>query len=59
MAKLYRNEWENAIHDAAVSAAAEWRKYVGERATDEGEKRAYEKIFYHIFHTLIFRLRIL
>ena len=46
--KLYRQEWEDAIHDAAVSAAAEWRKYVtdnGNDVTDAGEQNAYEKIF--------------
>lgn len=46
--KLYRQEWEDAIHDAAVSAAAEWRKYVtdnGYEVTDAGEQNAYEKIF--------------
>lgn len=45
--KLYRQEWEDAIHDAAIAAAAEWRKYVSDNgvdATEDGERNAYEKI---------------
>lgn len=49
MAGIRRVEWEDMIHETALNAAAEWRKWVegpGQtKVSDEAEHVAYEKIF--------------
>lgn len=49
MEGIRRVEWEDMIHETALNAAAEWRKWVegpGQtKVSDEAEKGAYEKIF--------------
>lgn len=49
MEGIRRVEWEDMIHETALNAAAEWRKWVegpGQtKVDDEAEHLAYEKIF--------------